>query len=189
MSILGDIIQDPINVEIFNISKWLSGDHDTSGSAFVIVANNIVELLADAAGAIFLLMFVIGGLMYITSNGNPQRAESGKKYLTYAVIGLIMVLLARVVTTLIRNIARDVALETTVQDSIMVITNFLLAFVGGLAVLFIIIGGIRYIVSMGNSEQVTAAKKTLTYAVTGLVAVLLSWVVLTLISSSLRALF
>ena len=50
---------------------------------------------------------------------------------------------------------------------ITAITNTMLFLVGALAVIMIIIGGIRYAISGGNSANVTAAKNTILYAIVG----------------------
>jgi hypothetical protein len=42
-------------------------------------------------------------------------------------------------------------------------------FVGGLAVLFLVIGGIRYSISNGDASQIQQAKNTILYAVIGLI--------------------
>ena len=52
---------------------------------------------------------------------------------------------------------------------ITLLTNTLLFIVGALSVVMIIIGGLRYVISGGNSTSVTAAKNTILYAIVGLV--------------------
>ncbi len=47
------------------------------------------------------------------------------------------------------------------------------------AVVMIIIGGIRWMTSGGNEEQLELAKKTISSAVVGIVIVLLSWAIVT----------
>lgn len=66
-----------------------------------------------------------------------------------------------------------------------VIRNILLPLAGLVAVLFIIIGGYRYIVSAGSEEQAEAGKKTLTNAVIGLVIIILSYVIVTVVATTL----
>ena len=48
----------------------------------------------------------------------------------------------------------------------------LMWFVGALAVIFIIVGGIQYITSAGNPSGQERSKKTITYAIGGLVLAL-----------------
>ena len=55
------------------------------------------------------------------------------------------------------------------------LTNTLLFIVGILAVIMLIIGGLRYVVSGGNSTAVTAAKNTILYAIVGLVVSFLAF--------------
>lgn len=67
------------------------------------------------------------------------------------------------------------------------ISNLLLPIAGLVAVFFIIIGGFRYITSAGNDEAAEAGKKTLTNAVIGLVIVIFSYVIVSVVASSLRS--
>jgi len=55
------------------------------------------------------------------------------------------------------------------------ITNTMLFIVGALSVIMIIIGGIRYAISGGNSASVTAAKNTILYAIVGLIIAFLAF--------------
>ncbi len=58
-----------------------------------------------------------------------------------------------------------------------------LALVGAVAVILIIVSGYKFITSGGDSKQVEDARKTLTYAIIGLVVVLMSFLVIAIISS------
>ncbi len=70
---------------------------------------------------------------------------------------------------------------------ILIITasNLILRFVGSLALLFFIYGGIMFLISSGNTEQVTKAKGIVKAAVIGLIIVFASFLI---ISFVLRAL-
>ena len=65
----------------------------------------------------------------------------------------------------------------TLTDNIKLVVNVLLFLLGAIAVLMIIIGGIRYVLSNGESSQVTAAKNTILYAVIGLIVALLAYAI------------
>jgi len=56
---------------------------------------------------------------------------------------------------------------------------------GTLSVLFVIIGGIRYVTAHGNEEQAEAAKKTILHAIIGVVIVVLSFVIVRVITNAL----
>lgn len=74
---------------------------------------------------------------------------------------------------------------TDVSSIVLSVTRWVLDFAGAIAVLFIIFGGIQYITSAGNEKQAEAAKQTLTYAVIGIIVILLATVIITLISNTL----
>lgn len=57
------------------------------------------------------------------------------------------------------------------------ITNVLLFIVGAISVIMIIIGGLRYVISGGDSANVSAAKNTILYAVIGVVVALLAYAI------------
>lgn len=71
------------------------------------VINKVVGWLTTLVGIIAVLFLIYGGLVYITSAGNKDRAENAKKTITYSVIGLIVVVLARVVVALVVNTAGE----------------------------------------------------------------------------------
>jgi hypothetical protein len=70
----------------------------------------------------------------------------------------------------------DTTNDPTVRanDLISSIVNIFSLVVGVVAVIMIIVGGFRYITSGGDSNNVTAAKNTILYAIIGLVIVALS---------------
>ena len=64
------------------------------------------------------------------------------------------------------------------------VTNVLLFVVGAVSVIMIIIGGLRYVTSGGNSSNVSAAKNTILYAVVGIVIALLAYAVVNFVIGS-----
>jgi hypothetical protein len=64
-----------------------------------------------------------------------------------------------------------------INSKIAKVINILSVIVGIVAVVMIIIGGLRYITSGGASEKVTSAKNTILYALIGLIIVALSQVI------------
>jgi len=50
------------------------------------------------------LMGVIGGVLYMTSAGDAEKAGKGKKVIVYAIIGLVLALVARLVPSVVRMI-------------------------------------------------------------------------------------
>lgn len=57
------------------------------------------------------------------------------------------------------------------------IVNILLYIIGAIAVIMLIFGGIRYVISGGDATAVTAAKNTILYAVVGIVVAILAYAI------------
>ncbi|MBR6168489.1 hypothetical protein IKQ74_00915 [Candidatus Saccharibacteria bacterium] len=67
--------------------------------------------------------------------------------------------------------------ETDLNKMLSLIFNIIFGIVGVVAVAFIIVGGINYIVSQGDAAKVQKAKSTILYGVIGLVVVLLAFAI------------
>jgi len=70
-----------------------------------------------------------------------------------------------------------------VQSVIRDVINILSFVVGVVAVIMVIIGGLRYITSGGDSNSTSAAKNTILYAVIGLVIVAMAQVIVRFVLS------
>lgn len=65
------------------------------------------------------------------------------------------------------------------------ITNTILYIVGVIAVIMLIIGGIRYVISGGDAKKVTDAKNTVLYAIIGLVIAVFAYAIVNFVITSL----
>jgi len=70
---------------------------------------------------------------------------------------------------------------------ITTITNTMLFIVGGLSVVMIIFGGLRYVTSTGKSASVTAAKNTIMYAIIGLIVSFLAYAAVNFVLGAVAA--
>ncbi len=64
------------------------------------------------------------------------------------------------------------------------ITNVILLIVGIISVIMLIYGGLRYILSGGDSKKVTDAKNTILYAIIGLIISLLAYAIVNFVLTS-----
>ena len=72
----------------------------------------------------------------------------------------------------------DVPESLTGGDGIFrTVANVLLFIIGGVSVIMLIYGGIRYTTSGGNANSVTTAKNTIMYAVIGLIIAILAYAI------------
>ncbi len=67
--------------------------------------NTIVDIAFSVAGALALLFIIIGGLRYIFSAGDPQAASQAKNTVIYALVGLVVTILAY---SIVRFVAKHI---------------------------------------------------------------------------------
>jgi small-conductance mechanosensitive channel len=70
------------------------------------------------------------------------------------------------------------------EQAVRNIVNVLLFIIGIISVIMIIIGGIRYTTSNGDSSQITGAKNTILYAVVGLIVAILAYAIVNFVVRS-----
>ncbi len=73
----------------------------------------------------------------------------------------------------------------SLTDYIQLIINALLFIIGALAVIMIIVGGIRYVTSGGDSNAATSARNTIMYAVVGLLIAAIAYAIVNFVISML----
>ena len=59
-----------------------------------LTAKRVIEIMMIAVGALSVIMIIFGGLKYVLSAGDSRAVDSAKSTILYAVIGLIVALLA-----------------------------------------------------------------------------------------------
>ena len=95
--------------------------------------------------------------------------------------GLIIAIIGSFITA--AGIYENKAYATGQQDSRSAgdiakdVVNIMFFIVGVMAVIMIIWGGIRYVLSAGNSAALTSAKNTIMYAVIGLIVAILAYTI------------
>ncbi|MBD3300069.1 MAG: hypothetical protein GF347_01830 [Candidatus Moranbacteria bacterium] len=68
------------------------------------VVTNIINLLLSVLAMLGVLGITIGSIMYFTSAGNEDRAETGKKTLIYSIIGLAVAIGSQVIVKQIASL-------------------------------------------------------------------------------------
>lgn len=106
------------------------------------------------------------------------------KKITTKISATIMGILPNIALAVDPNTVPDAAIinaNPDIKRIIVNVVNIILGFAGALAVLFIIIGGIRYMTSTGNPDAIEGAKKTLLFSIAGLLIIVLSLVIINLV--------
>lgn len=65
------------------------------------IIGNIVQVLLTAVGVISVIMIVIGGIMFILSSGDAQKAAKARNTILYAVVGLVVAVFASAIVNFV----------------------------------------------------------------------------------------
>jgi predicted small integral membrane protein len=68
-------------------------------------AQNVIQVLVTLAGLLAAGFFVVGGISYITSSGNPEHLDRAKKTIIYSGIGLAVAIAAFVLSNVVSQLA------------------------------------------------------------------------------------
>lgn len=89
---------------IVSVSPTIKGldQNSTVGDVFVFV----IKIALALSFAIAVIFVIYGGYLYITSGGNEEQATTGRRTVTYAVIGIILIILSFIIISVITNLVQ-----------------------------------------------------------------------------------
>lgn len=134
----------------------------------------VLDMLLRLAGFVAVVSIIIAGVQLITSEGNPEKASSGRDRLINSLLGLGI---AAIATILVSFIGKSVAspaggngLPNAPANQAALNDIFNIAFVvfGALAFLYIVIAGFRFVASRGEPAKVAEARRQIIYGALGL---------------------
>jgi hypothetical protein len=94
---------------LFSALPIIMADASAASSAMHEVVTPLVRMLAGLASLACVFFLVTGGIGYITSRGNPEHLDHAKRVLKNALIGLVIVLSATVMTAILTHAYGDPA--------------------------------------------------------------------------------
>jgi hypothetical protein len=77
------------------LAQWGCEDPDTGVvtiKCFEVVFKKILNYAVELAVAVLFIMLIIGGFRYITSGGDPKATASAGQTITYAILGLVLLI-------------------------------------------------------------------------------------------------
>lgn len=97
----------------FNIREVFppAGIYDASAggevTGFGKLASDVLLILTGVAGTIAIIFIIIAGIKFLTSSGDEKKLASATGTLTYAIIGLVITILAFTIIRLIQFFLRS----------------------------------------------------------------------------------
>jgi TRAP-type C4-dicarboxylate transport system permease small subunit len=77
--------------------KILTGANSVSDGAttdLTVIITNVINILLFLVGTTAVIMLIIGGFRYVTSNGDSSAITSAKNTILYSIVGIIVALAA-----------------------------------------------------------------------------------------------
>ena len=97
----GESVSD-FDVQVTKISEYLPNPM-MSGSINQLIGK-MINVIMGVVGSLALLMFVYGGIIWMTAAGSDERVKKGKNILVWSALGLIAVFMAYGLTKFIINL-------------------------------------------------------------------------------------
>ncbi len=69
-----------------------------------VVFSNIIDWLLILSGTAAVFFIILSGFKFLTSGGDPKQVEGARKTMTYAIIGLILIILSFFIVKVIGTI-------------------------------------------------------------------------------------
>lgn len=161
--------------------------NDHLADTAINILNGILGILAVVA----VVVIVIGGIRFMTSAGDANKAKQAKNTILYACIGLVVAALAGVI---VNFVAKTLIIKTLQENSgsdlpsiIIGIINNALGILAAVAVVIIVISGVRFMTSAGDASKVKSAKDTILYACIGLAVIALAAIIVNFVIKTILA--
>lgn len=96
---------DPCDASLPPTVLEANGCDNNTKDALPTVVQNILNVIIGITGIIAVIFIIIGGVQYMTSAGDAGKAKKARDTILYAVIGLVVVILAfAIVNFVIKNV-------------------------------------------------------------------------------------
>ena len=81
-----------------------AGDRAYGGSGPIPVpelVGNVINVILGVSGLVLVGLFIYGGVLYLTAQGDPDRVKQAKKTMINAVIGVVIIVVAYAAATFV----------------------------------------------------------------------------------------
>lgn len=94
-----------LKINIVFAQSWSnpSGEQPAKFEDLEIIFGNILGVILSLAGVAIFIMLIMAGFKFLTAGGNPEQAKSAKATMTWAIIGLVVMLVVWFIMRLIEE--------------------------------------------------------------------------------------
>ncbi|MBQ2695571.1 hypothetical protein IJG04_02985 [Candidatus Saccharibacteria bacterium] len=92
-------------------------DGATCNTDATSLVTNLLQWVIGVGGIVAAIFVLIGGIGYVTSSGDPSKLQKAKTTIIYALIGLVIVALAEIITAFVSNLVREANTTSYIDSS------------------------------------------------------------------------
>ncbi|MCX6745536.1 MAG: pilin [Candidatus Parcubacteria bacterium] len=85
--------------DITGFSSTTAGEAGLTKTSTSDIVASVIKIVLSITGALFVILFIYGGFVWLTSTGNPEKIGKAKKAVSFAVVGALIVVAAYSITT------------------------------------------------------------------------------------------
>ncbi|MFA5829431.1 MAG: hypothetical protein WC843_02975 [Candidatus Gracilibacteria bacterium] len=173
-------LENNIGLPTYNTNANANASIESGASNITSAVWYAIDFAKYVMGTIAIFMIIVSGIRLITSGRQvDQIADKQKENLKYAIIGLLVIIIADQVVKVFWGAQGEIyrsqaeLLDAAKQgtETIKGFYSFMEYFAAALAILMIVIGGFRLVIGAGNEEVQGKVKKQIMWAVVGLIVI------------------
>lgn len=130
--------------------------------------------------AIAVFMVVLSGMRILSSVGDEGKIKKQTSVLLGAIMGLLIILLARPIVSGIFGYERPDPQPTQIISLITQLANYIMGFTALLAIVMLIYAGILMIMHFGNDAMIQKARKIVIWALLGVALIISAYTIVVL---------
>ena len=138
----------------------------------------IAKVFRNLLGGFAIIWIIISGVQMVIAGGDESKIAEQKRSVTYAVIGLAIILLLERMIVLIYGVPGVergfIERPEGLSQEFLGLVSFIKAVIGAAAVLMIIISGFRTILAAGEEEKIIKQRKSIIWIIVGIVIILVN---------------
>lgn len=91
--------------DVFHPPRFIPDYRSVTG--FGTLASDIIWILTVIVGVVAMIFIVLSGFKFVTSGGDPKKLAGAQSTLTYAIIGIVVTILAFVILQVVQYMVRS----------------------------------------------------------------------------------
>jgi uncharacterized RDD family membrane protein YckC len=137
---------------------------------------DVVRFFEYGAGAFMLINAVLAGYHLIMSGEKEETISQEKKFLQSLLMGSALILMAEIIVRVLSFQDDPQVTTQIVVAEVAGIVNFSLSFVAILAMSMLVLASLYFVISFGDEDQTTRAKRMVKTSIVGVIITSASYV-------------